>query len=623
MLRTRTLVLSLTVLSISVFAGQTLRGQGYDPVATRLGLTRSTGSLPGWTKPPAKAVQALTRAVKTVHPGVMLIGTAQGHGTGFVISRKHRLVATNAHVADILHANGSMLAIRNGSAEVYKVDRVWYHPGVMRHASESIILRRQDPKDGEVHPRCPDVAVLHLADGPDLLFEFELATVQDVDDCFAQPVGMLGYPGHDTEGWPGIGEKAEATLREGIICRLSDFYGNVNVSKEQLQFLQHSMTSWFGFSGSPLFLQDGRVIAINNSSRAVKKGAHQIQIAFAIRIDCLWELLAYHKLDSQVPVSVSRARLALDRFERQSQQEKDYIAALKLVREAEYLVTHRDWSTAIAKCTSAISLCPSLAEAYKMRAWAYAERAHLFRPDVLRPGSRASAEAIRFRERALADSKKRLQLEPTDSWAMFHCAQALSQHQMALGNTSRRTEIIDMLTRMLDSAGISDGLRSAILVERACQKANTRNNARLKQNILSDFATAIRLDPFSENAYNCRAQFLNSSDPADSATDRRRLRELRTAAQANADAWKLATSPSASERNGRRGQTLALQACRITDYAYWKYVDTLAAACAECGEFGKATRWAEESIKLAPPEERPTLRERLRQYQNKDPYRDE
>jgi tetratricopeptide (TPR) repeat protein len=85
---------------------------------------------------------------------------------------------------------------------------------------------------------------------------------------------MLGYPGHDTDSWPKLGERAQATLREGVICRLTDFLGGVSGTSAEMQKLQHSLVSWHGFSGSPLwrnraaFSQTGSEQATSDLRRA-------------------------------------------------------------------------------------------------------------------------------------------------------------------------------------------------------------------------------------------------------------------------------------------------------------------------------------------------------------------
>jgi hypothetical protein len=75
------------------------------------------------------------------------------------------------------------------------------------------------------------------------------------------------------------------------------------------------MTSWFGFSGSPIFANSGRVMAINNSGRALQRHGLNLTLAYGVRIDCLWELLEWHGLTDKVASPLPRSELRLSRFE--------------------------------------------------------------------------------------------------------------------------------------------------------------------------------------------------------------------------------------------------------------------------------------------------------------------
>ncbi|MEM9660371.1 MAG: serine protease, partial [Planctomycetota bacterium] len=226
-------------------------GQG---LATQLGAA-ATDALPIWTQPSLDAVADLSSIVRRFQESVFLVGTRYaGHGTAWVISQEHRLLATNAHVADIMFDSaGEMIAIANGEGpdQGLKIDEVYYHPGVRRHVGEDSIAD-MDPRQGDVDALSPDVAVLHVADGVDLPAAFALATPDETYELFAKPVAMIGFPGHDTRGVPTTEELAAATFRQGVVCRVTDFFNSVKVPRERLQFVQHSMPSWGGFSGSPI-----------------------------------------------------------------------------------------------------------------------------------------------------------------------------------------------------------------------------------------------------------------------------------------------------------------------------------------------------------------------------------
>ncbi|MEX2120255.1 MAG: hypothetical protein WD847_11730 [Pirellulales bacterium] len=53
----------------------------------------------------------------------------------------------------------------------------------------------------------------------------------------------------------------------------------------------------------------------------------------------------------------------------------------------------------------------------------------------------------------------------------------------------------------------------------------------------------------------------------------------------------------------------------------WETLDTLAAACAESGDFGAAQRCETEALRLAPPEGQGELQDRLELYRKQQPYR--
>jgi S1-C subfamily serine protease len=280
----------VALLGLSVFAQPAVRGE-------------DTGAAP-------VDIQKLSETLRTHRDAVLLLGyPGGGYGTGFVISKKHRLVATNAHVADMMAETGAMKAIRNGSSVTYKVDKVYYHPQVKR-IKDGKLKVSTDPNDGEVYARSPDVAVLHLEDdGQELPTEFQLAGWSDIEDLWAQPVGMIGFPGHDTLRFPTSGKKVQASARQGIVSHVTDFNLDPDAPEAKQQFVQYTQTSWGGFSGSPVFLPNGRVVALHNSARSASrefgtgngmKGLVVRDLATGVRVDVLWELLEYHNMADKV-----------------------------------------------------------------------------------------------------------------------------------------------------------------------------------------------------------------------------------------------------------------------------------------------------------------------------------
>ncbi len=280
-----------------------------------LKLDKESKSVPLWEPVPVSDSNDLSHLVHRLHPSIFLVGGPEGRGTAWVLSKENRLLATNAHVADLFYSGGGkMYAIGNGTSKAYEVEKVFYHPGVLREVGD-LSIRMSDPTKGEVNPSSPDVAVLKLAPGEDLPDAIPLATPEELHaDLLAKTCGMLGYPGHDTTAWPRLGEKVEASFHTGVVCRVSDFDNDVNVPDDRLQFVQHSMASFPGFSGSPIFLANGHVIALNNSGGTVKHGSVTAQLSFGVRVDCLWECIKQNQLWNQVAISGDPSIVDVDRF---------------------------------------------------------------------------------------------------------------------------------------------------------------------------------------------------------------------------------------------------------------------------------------------------------------------
>ena len=78
-------------------------------------------------------------------------------------------------------------------------------------------------------------------------------------------------------------------------------------------------------------------------------------------------------------------------------------------------------------------------------------------------------------------------------------------------------------------------------------------------------------------------------------------------------------------RNGAEAIGYATKACELTDWKNPLYVETLAAAYAEAGDFDSAVSWQKKTIDVFPKEERPMYQERMKTqlnaYQSRLPYR--
>lgn len=91
----------------------------------------------------------------------------------------------------------------------------------------------------------------------------------------------------------------------------------------------------------------------------------------------------------------------------------------------------------------------------------------------------------------------------------------------------------------------------------------------------------------------------------------------------NNKAWLRATCPDATFRNGQEAVEWATKACELTEWAHAGYLDTLAAACAEQGNFGKAVQWQRDAMRDKDLMRRDAadLKARLQLYTDGKPYR--
>lgn len=490
------------------------------PAAKESGPTAVKEALPLWTKPDANAREGLGTLIRSHSRAVMLVGNPEkGHGTAWVLSRKHRLLATNAHVADILAAKGKMVAIVNNTAEVHQVERAWYHPGVRRRVARGgLLIRSECPADGDVFPYCPDVAVLKLGEGPALSAELSMATPEELNTLFAQTVGMLGFPGYDTK-WPKLGEKAEGTYHDGVISHLTNFRLSGNAPKDDLQFIQHTLQSFPGFSGSPIFLANGHVVAINNSSRAEdNKGlGTRVVISHGIRVDCLWELLAHHGLDSEVPLPVEKSRLRIARWLQVDESEEKFRRAAKLVDEAANLIDYQqEFMAGIKKCTLALEMAPEYPDAYRVRC-AGLNNYYFYQQPSGEKGRAILQEASK-------DADRYLKLMSSDPRALVCYVNTANNLASLTKDNSRVRRSLALLDKVLGADNWSKSQRAEFQSLRGMCHFNLGNRASARE----DFNESIRLDPRNDLLFDNRAQFweaIGNDELAD--VDRARARAIR------------------------------------------------------------------------------------------------
>jgi len=145
---------------------------------------------------------------------------------------------------------------------------------------------------------------------------------------------------------------------------------------------------------------------------------------------------------------------------------------------------------------------------------------------------------------------------------------------------------------------------------------------------IADFTSAIDLVEISDVPYRNRAMaYSKKKEWGKAAADFEKVIELNpeSAVGHNGLAWLLCTAPDDKVRDGKRAVEIAQRACELTGYKNGGYLDTLAAAYAELGEFDKAVEWQEKAIKAGdiPIKDLDAARKRLELFKAKKPYRGE
>lgn len=584
-----------------------------DDLSRSLQLTKESKSLALWSRPSQVQTADLSKVAKSIHPSIFLIGTStHGYGTGFVVSKEHRLLATNAHVADIMDsAAGKLMAIQNGTSQVFEVSKVYYHPGV-RRISGGVRIRSSDPKRGKVDPISPDVALVRLKPGPELPDSFKLAEPEELNQLFARPVAMIGFPGHDTGAWPALGSVAEGTFRQGVICRLTDFKNDAGATPSARQFVQHSMSSWFGFSGAPIFLDNGKVVALNNCSKSESQGGMSTSIAYAIRSDCLWELIKHHGLSREIDLPDGALNVDISKFEKEDENEVLLDSVEKLLALAAIEVDNNRESAAVEKCNEAIKMMPSIAKAYSTRGLAYNQYA------VFRIAKEGFHQKKQYYEYANNDQKKAMQLDPTNPDYYLDFA-------MTSVNLTNNRNYNEAYQYVPGAIAIADSLITEPSLNRSRKMYALRIRAIAQgypAESIRDLEDARALDPYNSQNYWALGCYWEKFDRNDLAGEMNRKYELYKSADAKVgEAMLLATSNDAETRNGTRAWALAKEACDATDYKSWEAISALAAAYAECAKYDLAIEYQVKANAITPAEEKDGAQAKLDFYRRSQPWR--
>ncbi len=214
-------------------------------------------------------------------------------------------------------------------------------------------------------------------------------------------------------------------------------------------------------------------------------------------------------------------------------------------------------------------------------------------------------------DEAAAAFRAAIALSPTFTNAHWNLGQALrgkgdragaeAAYRVALRLEPRKVSVLTDFASLLEDA---DDLDGAVALYRA----------------------AIRLDPKNAELHNDLGITLERQMDLPGARDAYRaaiLLDPEFAAPRNHLAWLLATGPAAV-RNGAEAVEHATRACELTKWKDGDYLDTLAAACAEAGQYDRAIEYERQALSFPDfkKESGPEARARLALYRKKQPYRD-
>jgi tetratricopeptide (TPR) repeat protein len=145
---------------------------------------------------------------------------------------------------------------------------------------------------------------------------------------------------------------------------------------------------------------------------------------------------------------------------------------------------------------------------------------------------------------------------------------------------------------------------------------------------IADFNEALRLDPKSAGAYTYRGNTWHSLRDYEKASvdlDEAIRLDPKLAWAYNGRAWIWATCPDAKFRDGKRALEYATRACELSGWMNPDFLETLAAANAESGDYEAAVKWQTRVVELTPTDSqyRDILKVRLELFKLKKPYRED
>lgn len=250
----------------------------------------------------------------------------------------------------------------------------------------------------------------------------------------------------------------------------------------------------------------------------------------------------------------------------------------------------------------------------------------------------------------IADLSRAIELDPNGNGDWFYVRgdtyRAMQQYNLAVADLSRAIELNPDNRYYFYARGdayeatqryelaITDFSKAIELNTRIPYPYHKRGDIYFQKgqydSAIADFNEAIELSPKDSYALSGRGHTYLKTKQYDMAAadfDRVINNDPNGSSFLNECAWLYSTFPADRFRNGQKAIKLAVKACELTKWNNASYIDTLAAAYAEIGDFELAVEWQEKAIELLNGEDRKKneneFKERLKLYQTGKPYREE
>ena len=178
-----------------------------------------------------------------------------------------------------------MTALRGAASGLANLNPVFFaaQAGAINESTGALDtsgIHRLDLTQSFIHPGydgtalSPDIGALVV--DAEFVSGVALLPREYVDEIrLGQPIATMGFPGE-------IGATFTPTFKDGVI---SAFRTHGRGTATENVSIQHTLDTTGGTSGSPIFDQQGWVIAVHNS------GFSQGSLSFGVRVDEVWDFL--------------------------------------------------------------------------------------------------------------------------------------------------------------------------------------------------------------------------------------------------------------------------------------------------------------------------------------------